>query len=72
MVYETKKNKLTKHIGIVVQNSCEIGSVKSAGCDRLRRPLLAGDIVNVDRSWVGSVRIENVDGVCELTPRRNC
>jgi hypothetical protein len=63
--YETttkkRKKKLTKRIGIMVQNGSEIGIVESAQCDRLQRPTLGGGIVNVDRRWVGSVRIENVD-----------
>lgn len=73
--FETKKRKkkLTKHIGIMVQNGGGIGRVVSArcarrNCDRLGRPTFLGGIVNVNRIWVGSVRIENVDGVCELTP----
>ena len=67
-----EKKKLTKHIGIMVQNGVEIGRVESARChgDRLHRPTLLGGIVNVDRSWVGNVRIENVDGVCKLNPPR--
>jgi hypothetical protein len=67
-----RKKKLTKRIGIMVQNGGEIGIVESAQCDRLQRPTLGGGIVNVDRRWVGSVRIENVDGVFKLRPRRKC
>ena len=61
----------------MVQNGGEIGRVESGrggGCarygDRLHRPTLIGDIVNVDRSWVGRVHIEKIDGVCELPPQK--
>ena len=56
----------------MVQNGGEICRVESARChgDRLHRPTLRGGIVNVDRSWVGSVRIKDVDGVCELPHKK--
>ena len=50
----------------MVQNGVEIGSAEAVRYDRLCRPILAGGIVNVDRRWVGGVRIENIDGVCKL------
>ena len=54
MMYE--KKKLTKHIGIVIQNSCEIGRVESARCDQLHRPTLAGGIENEDGLAVSALR----------------
>ena len=68
MKYEKKERKLTKHIGIMVQNGGKIGRVESARCygNRLHRPTLRGGIINVDSSGVGSVHIKEVDGVCEL------
>jgi hypothetical protein len=65
-----KKEKLTEHIGIMVQNGGEIGRVESARGDRLRRPTLRGGIVNVDRSRVSFVHIKKVDGVCELPHKK--
>ena len=56
----------------MVQNDGEIGVVDSVrwDCDLLHRPSLITDSVNVDRSRVGFVRIDNVDGVIKLTPER--
>jgi hypothetical protein len=53
----------------VVQNGGEIGIVEGIRYNRLLRPTLGSGIVNVDRGWVCSVRIENVDGVCKLSPK---
>lgn len=50
----------------MVQNGGKIGRDKFVRYDCLHRPILGGGIVNVDRRWVDSVRIENVDGVCKL------
>lgn len=65
---QTPRLKLTKHIGIMVQDVGGIDKAEIARIDRLNGPTILGGIVNVDRIWVGSVCIENVDGVCELTP----
>ena len=66
MKQNKKKKKLTKHIGIMVQNGGEIGRIERVYCDRLCGPTLSFGIVNIDRIWVGCVRIKNVDGVKEL------
>jgi hypothetical protein len=51
----------------MIQDGSKIGRIVSVRDNLLGRPCLVGGIENVDRRWVGSVHVEKVDGVCELT-----
>lgn len=44
---------LTKHVGIMVEDSSKVGGIKLARVHRLGRPRFGSSIVNVDRSRVG-------------------
>ena len=47
----------------MIQDGGEIGRLKAVRDNHLGRPTLGSGIINVDGRWVGTVRIENVNGV---------
>jgi len=55
-----------ENVGIVIKNSYERLGVRTSRADRLLRPALAGDIVDVDGGSIRLVTVQNIDRVVEL------